>query len=60
MKKQRLQTKLTLKKQTIVSLNNNDMRTVKGGKIFIPPIPLTPSCESRGCQDTCSCPCPSY
>ncbi len=54
MKKQRLQTKLTLKKQTIVSLNNNDMRNVKGGQIKIPP---TGSCISGDCEPTCSLPC---
>ncbi len=52
MKKQRLQTKLTLKKQTIVSLNNNDMRNVKGGKMVPPPS------DSIGCHESkCSCPC---
>ncbi len=55
MKKQKLQTKLILKKETIVSLNNNDMRNVKGGKIGPP---FSDSCISGGrCEPTCSKPC---
>ncbi len=52
MKKQKLQTKLTLKKQTIVSLNNNDMRNVKGGY----PLTTKPD-DSDNTLPTCSRPC---
>jgi len=57
MNKKTLKKKLTLSKQTIANLNNNEMHRIAGGTAVSPtPIPPVPGPIVRVPTDTCPCP----